>query len=198
MLCANETFIFYKLLCFSHPLGALPMGTIVHIIKKIPGEGRRLCQACWASAQVLRKVGDKVILCLPSKHEIALSFNCMATVGQMSNSGHDDDPWKWVGGRWVLSTDREQVAPPEDRLPGKKIKPKRTFIVKPTPPKYETYKLSGDWSVCTFLIAMSIMLNNNIILCFKKFVEKCGIFLLPCCKNLFNKFDFYSYKVCYF
>lgn len=71
-------------------------------------------------------------------------------------------------------------------------------IVKPTPPKYETYKLSGDLSVCTFLMAKKDNVNNNIILRFKKFVEKCGIFLLPGCKNPFIKFDFYSYKVCYF
>lgn len=140
MLCANETFIFYKLLCFSHPLGALPMGTIVHIIKKIPGEGRRVCQACWASAQVLRKVGDKVILRLPSKHEIAPSFNCMVTVGQVSNSGHDDIPWKGVGEKmsaWYRPRTGGMIG--RQATTGKKmIKPKRTFIVKPTPPKYET------------------------------------------------------------
>lgn len=50
-----------------------------------------------ASPQVLRKVGDKLIFLLPSNHEIALNFNCMATVDQVSNSGHDDIPWKGVG-----------------------------------------------------------------------------------------------------
>lgn len=129
----------------SHPLGALPMGTIVHNIEKIPGEGGRVCRAGGASAQVLRKVGDKVILRLPSKHEIALSFNCMATVGQVSNSGHDDIPWKGVGEKMSAGyRPRTGWHHRKTGYHGKKIKPKRTFIVKPTPPKYETYKLSGD------------------------------------------------------
>lgn len=171
MLCANETFIFYKLLCFSHPLGALPMGTIVHIIKKIPGEGRRVCQACWASAQVLRKVGDKAILRLPSKHEIALSFNCMVTEGQVFNSGHDDIPWKGVGEK--MSAGYRPKTNPTQSM--------RYISCRGT----EVYVL--------FLWRWVIMLNNNIILCLKRCVE---IFLLPCCKN--PLINFYSYKVCYF
>lgn len=68
------------------------MGTIVH--RKDPRGGRARVSG---RSQVLRKVGDKLFLLLLSKHEIALNFNCMATVDQMSNSGHDDIPWKGVG-----------------------------------------------------------------------------------------------------
>lgn len=117
----------------SHPLGALPIGTIVHIIKKIPGEGGRVCQAGWASAQVLRKVGDKAILRLPSKHEIALSFNCMVTEGQVFNSGHDDIPWKGVGEKMSAGyRPKTGWHDPKTCYNGEKIKPKRTSNLKPT------------------------------------------------------------------
>lgn len=65
--------------------------------RQIPGEGGRVCRAGGTSALVLKNVGDKVIIRLPSKHDIAIMFYCMVTVGQVSNSGRDDIPWKGVG-----------------------------------------------------------------------------------------------------
>uniref|UniRef100_K1PWT6 39S ribosomal protein L2, mitochondrial n=1 Tax=Magallana gigas TaxID=29159 RepID=K1PWT6_MAGGI len=119
--------------------------------KKDPWGGRARLSGL-ASAQVLRKVGNKAILRLPSKHEIALSFNCMVTEGQVSNSGHDDIPWKGVGEK--VSAGYRPKTGWHDRKTcynGKKIKPKRTFNLKPTPPKYEIYKLSGTEVYVLFL-----------------------------------------------
>lgn len=148
MLPANETFIMF----FSSSYGRqfafsrrLAHWDHCSHHKNDPREGGRVCQDCWASAQVLRKVGDKGILRLLSKHEIALSFNCMVTVGQVSNSGQDDILWKSVGEK--MSAGYRPRTGWHDRKTGyngKKIKPKRTSIVKPTPPKYEIYYMSGD------------------------------------------------------
>ncbi|XP_056001349.1 uncharacterized protein LOC130048520 [Ostrea edulis] len=128
----------------SHPLGALPMGTIIHNIEKIPGEGGTFCRAGGASAQLMRKVGDQVAIRLPSKHEVVLDPTCMATVGQVSNSGHDDVPWKGVGEK-MRSGYRPRTGWKHRKTGyhGRKIKPKKTFHVKPKVPDYETYKLSG-------------------------------------------------------
>lgn len=70
----------------AHPLGALPVSTLVHHIEKYPGEGGVMCRAAGASAQILRKVDDRVILQLPSKLQVSLSERCMAVVGQVSNA----------------------------------------------------------------------------------------------------------------
>ncbi|XP_064473347.1 large ribosomal subunit protein uL2m-like [Ornithodoros turicata] len=70
----------------AHPLGALPIGTIVHNIEKYPNEGGSWCRAAGASAQILRKVDKRVIIQLPSKVEVSVSEKCMAVVGQVSNA----------------------------------------------------------------------------------------------------------------
>lgn len=70
----------------AHPLGALPIGTRVHSIEKYPNDGAGWCRAAGASAQILRKVGKRVIIQLPSKREMAVSEKCMAVVGQVSNA----------------------------------------------------------------------------------------------------------------
>ncbi|XP_062617389.1 large ribosomal subunit protein uL2m-like isoform X2 [Saccostrea cucullata] len=128
----------------SHPLGALPMGTIVHNIEKIPGQGGMICRAGGSSAQLLRKVGESVVLRMPSKHEIVLDPKCMATVGQVSNAGHDDIPWKGVGEK-MRSGYRPRTGWRHRKTGyhGRKIKPKKTFTVKPKVPDYDTYKMSG-------------------------------------------------------
>lgn len=69
----------------AHPLGALPVSTLVHHIEKYPGEGGVMCRAAGASAQILRKVEDRVIIQLPSKLQVSLNERCMAVVGQASN-----------------------------------------------------------------------------------------------------------------
>ncbi|KAM7308737.1 39S ribosomal protein L2, mitochondrial [Ixodes scapularis] len=70
----------------AHPLGALPVSTLVHHVEKYPGDGGTLCRAAGASAQLLRKVDGRVILQLPSKRQVSLSELCMAVVGQVSNA----------------------------------------------------------------------------------------------------------------
>lgn len=70
----------------AHPLGALPVGTLVHHVEKYPNEGGLMCRAAGASAQILRKVEGRVIIQLPSKLEVSLNEQCMAVVGQVSNA----------------------------------------------------------------------------------------------------------------
>lgn len=64
------------------PLGALPVGTIVHCVEKYPGLGGFLVHAAGTYATVTRRVEDRVIVQLPSKRELSLHQTCMATVGK--------------------------------------------------------------------------------------------------------------------
>lgn len=65
----------------AYPLGALPVGTIIHSIEMIPGRGGYFCQAAGTCAKIIRAIGDKVVVALPSKQEVALAKECMAVVG---------------------------------------------------------------------------------------------------------------------
>lgn len=102
--------------------------------RQIPGEGGRVCRAGGTSALVLKNVGDKVIIRLPSKHDIAIMFYCMVTVGQVSNSGRDDIPWKGVGEKMSAGyRPRTGWHHRKTSYHGKKIKPKRTLL------RHDTY-----------------------------------------------------------
>lgn len=72
----------------AYPLGALPSGTLVNCVEILPGDGARMVKAAGCSGTVLRKIGEKVVVQLPTKRELALDPKCMATVGRLSNITH--------------------------------------------------------------------------------------------------------------
>jgi large subunit ribosomal protein L2 len=76
----------------AYPLGALPVGTIVHNIEKYPGGGKHFVHSAGCFATILRKYDDKVVIVMPNKREYAMLQNCMATVGRLSNVAHSSTP----------------------------------------------------------------------------------------------------------
>ncbi|KAL7018641.1 hypothetical protein ACKWTF_010842 [Chironomus riparius] len=76
----------------AYPLGALPVGTIVHNIEKFPGCNRNFILAAGCYATIIRKFDDRVVILMPNKREIALLQKCMATVGRLSNIDHSKTP----------------------------------------------------------------------------------------------------------
>lgn len=76
----------------AYPLGALPVGTIVHNIEKYPGCNRNFILAAGCYATIIRKFDDRVVILMPNKREIALLQKCMATVGRLSNVDHAKTP----------------------------------------------------------------------------------------------------------
>lgn len=67
----------------AYPLGALPLGTTVYSIEKETGAGGYYCQAAGTCAKITKYFGDKVVIMLPSKEEIALPRENMAVVGKL-------------------------------------------------------------------------------------------------------------------
>lgn len=129
----------------AHPVGSLPLGSIVHNVELYPGEGGVVARAAGTSAQLLRKVGDRCILRMPSKREINVSQECMVTVGRVSNIDHNKKIIgkagrnRWFGvrpqsGRWQRKTGYN----------GRKIRPiKATRVyVKPPPGRPALYKFT--------------------------------------------------------
>lgn len=72
----------------SHPLGALPDGTQVHCIEHTPGMPYHTVRAAGTVATILRRFDDYVVVQDTRKHELAYHKTCMATVGRVSNVGH--------------------------------------------------------------------------------------------------------------
>ncbi|KAK2896198.1 hypothetical protein QQF64_006480 [Cirrhinus molitorella] len=73
----------------SHPLGALPVGTLVNNLELYPGKGAQYIRAAGTCGVLLRKVNGTAIVQLPSKHQIQVLETCMVTVGKVSNVDHN-------------------------------------------------------------------------------------------------------------
>ncbi|GFO23216.1 50S ribosomal protein l2 [Plakobranchus ocellatus] len=72
----------------AHPVGSLPLGTLVHCIERFPGEGATVATAAGTFGVYLRRIGDKCVIRMPSKREMVVSQECMVTVGRVSNIDH--------------------------------------------------------------------------------------------------------------
>ena len=72
------------------PLTNIPVGTVVHNVELYPGRGGQLARAAGNSAQLMAKEGVYALLRLPSGELRNVSVNCMATVGQVGNTDHEN------------------------------------------------------------------------------------------------------------
>ena len=75
----------------SLPLRSIPTGTVVHNLELTPGRGGQLARSAGASAQVLSREGDYVLVRLPSGEMRRVLLNCRATIGQLSNPDHKNE-----------------------------------------------------------------------------------------------------------
>ena len=72
------------------PLTSIPVGTVIHNIELYPGRGGQLARAAGNSAQLMAKEGAYALLRLPSGELRNVPVNCMATIGQVGNSDHEN------------------------------------------------------------------------------------------------------------
>jgi large subunit ribosomal protein L2 len=72
------------------PLINMPLGTLVHNIEMQPGKGGQLVRSAGAYAQLMAKEGRYATLRLPSGEVRKVLLNCMATVGQIGNTDHQN------------------------------------------------------------------------------------------------------------
>ncbi len=75
----------------------IPLGSSVYNIEVKPGENGKLLRASGASAIVLAKEKDKVVVKLPSKKQVKLNLNCIATIGVAAGSGRKTKPLTKAG-----------------------------------------------------------------------------------------------------
>ncbi len=72
------------------PMNQMPSGTEIHNIEMIPGKGGQMVRSAGASAQLMAKEGEYVLLRLPSGELRRVRSGCMATVGQIGNIEHQN------------------------------------------------------------------------------------------------------------
>ena len=67
------------------PIINIPVGTMIHNIELRPGKGGELARSAGASAQILGREGNYVMVRLSSGEQRKVLGTCMATVGEVGN-----------------------------------------------------------------------------------------------------------------
>ena len=72
------------------PLKNIPLGTIVHNIELRPGKGAQMARSAGAQVNLIAKEGEYALLKLPSGETRKVLVECMATIGQVGNTDHEN------------------------------------------------------------------------------------------------------------
>ena len=72
----------------SLPLSEIPLGSIIHNIELVPGNGGSIVRSAGTYAQLLAKEEKYATLKLPSGEMRLVLLTCMATIGSVSNQKH--------------------------------------------------------------------------------------------------------------
>ena len=72
------------------PLVNIPVGTFVHNVELYPGKGAQLARSAGNMAQLMAKENGMALLRLPSGELRNVPAACMATIGQVGNTDHEN------------------------------------------------------------------------------------------------------------
>jgi large subunit ribosomal protein L2 len=71
-------------------LSAIPVGTLIHNIEMTPGRGGRLARSAGNYAQLMAKEGEYCQVKMPSGEIRLVHSRCRASIGQLSNTDHEN------------------------------------------------------------------------------------------------------------
>ena len=72
------------------PLDEIPLGTQIHNIELYPGRGGQMVRSAGVSAQLMAKQDDYAQIRMPSGEVRLVRLECMATLGQVGNTDHEN------------------------------------------------------------------------------------------------------------
>jgi len=72
------------------PLSSIPVGTFIHNLELIPGNGAQLVRSAGAQAQVLAKEGEYAHIRMTSGEIRLIPIRAYATIGQVGNINHEN------------------------------------------------------------------------------------------------------------
>ena len=72
------------------PLRNIPAGTTIHNIELERGRGGQMVRSAGVGAQLMAKEGDYALIRLPSGEQRYVNIQCMATIGQVGNTDHEN------------------------------------------------------------------------------------------------------------
>ena len=103
------------------PMLNIPVGTFIHNIEMHPGKGAQLVRSAGVMAQLMAKEGAYALIRLPSGELRNVPVECMATIGQVGNTDHENVNYGKAGRRRHMGwrpTVRGSVMNPNDHPHG--------------------------------------------------------------------------------
>ena len=83
------------------PINQIPLGTVLHAIEMKPGKGAQLVRAAGLGAQLMAREGRYATLRMPSGEHRKILVDCLATIGTVGNSDHENQTVGKAGrSRW--------------------------------------------------------------------------------------------------
>ncbi len=83
-------------------LKKVPIGSLVSCLEIKPGRGAQICRSAGCSARIMGRMGDYVLVKLPSGITMKLLSSCRALVGSISNPDHKNIKLGKAGkNRWL-------------------------------------------------------------------------------------------------
>ena len=72
------------------PISEIPVGTLIHNIELYPGKGGQLVRSAGVAAQLIAKENGMAQVRLPSGEMRYIRLDCIATIGQVGNTDHEN------------------------------------------------------------------------------------------------------------
>jgi len=72
------------------PIRFIQVGSMIHNIEILPGQGGKMCRSAGSYAQILAKEGEYAHIRLQSGEIRLVKMSCMATIGQVGNIDHEN------------------------------------------------------------------------------------------------------------
>ncbi|MBD3259478.1 50S ribosomal protein L2 [Candidatus Woesearchaeota archaeon] len=92
-------------------LEALPEGTLIYNIETQPGDGGKLVRASGASARILSKTPEGIMVQLPSKKKKTFNPKCRANIGVVAGGGRKEKPMIKAGVKYKALKARNKLYP---------------------------------------------------------------------------------------
>jgi large subunit ribosomal protein L2 len=92
-------------------LKEIPEGTAVFNIEQQPGDGGKFCRSSGVFARVVSKMGNGVLVRLPSKIEKMFNQDCRACIGMVAGAGRTEKPFLKAGTRMKAMQARNKLYP---------------------------------------------------------------------------------------
>jgi large subunit ribosomal protein L2 len=93
------------------PLKNIPEGTHIYNLESSPGDGGKFVRSSGTFAKIITKLGNNIIVELPSSKRRTFRPECRATIGIIAGSGRLDKPFLKAGRKYYAMKAKNKIWP---------------------------------------------------------------------------------------